>query len=165
MSPATGWSCAKVRAGPGFSRTSTGSRRRGCASRTLWSCSSCAGLWEEEVQNGDIQPHASVLLTLNAAYDAYQETVSRARRPALKVGEFRDVLLSLERRAIVRLGPEDDQAQDRELTIRALVSEVAGDDFLTSLEQLLQRPDVVEDDADEEPAAPEADRAEVEVSA
>lgn len=121
--------------------------------------------WEEEVQNGDIQPHASVLLTLNAAYDAYQETVSRARRPALKVGEFRDVLLSLERRAIVRLGPEDDQAQDRELTIRALVSEVAGDDFLTSLEQLLQRPDVVEDDADEEPAAPEADRAEVEVSA
>ena len=122
-------------------------------------------LWEEEVQNGDIQPHASDLLTLNAAYDAYQETVSRARRPALKVGEFRDVLLSLERRAIVRLGPEDDQAQDRELTIRALVSEVAGDDFLTSLEQLLQRPDVVEDDADEEPAAPEADRAEVEVSA
>jgi hypothetical protein len=122
-------------------------------------------LWEEEVQNGDIQPHASVLLTLNAAYDAYQETVSRARRPALKVGEFRDVLLSLERRAIVRLGPEDDQAQDRELTIRALVSEVAGDDFLTSLEQLLQRPDVVDDDADEEPAAPEADRAEVEVSA
>nr|WP_316629474.1 DUF4194 domain-containing protein [uncultured Brevundimonas sp.] len=109
-------------------------------------------LWEEEVQNGDIQTHASVLLTLNAAYDAYQDTVSRARRPALKVGEFRDILLALERRAIVRLGPEDDQAQDRELTIRALISEVAGDDFLTSLEALLQRPDLIEDDADEENA-------------
>lgn len=107
-------------------------------------------LWEEEVQNGDIQAYASVLLTLNAAYDAYQETVSRARRPALRVSDFRDVLLSLEKRGIVRLGPQDDLADDRELTIRAVIGEVAGDDFLAALETLLQRPDIAEDDEDEE---------------
>jgi hypothetical protein len=108
-------------------------------------------LWEEGVQEGDIQPLGGVLLTLNEAYDAYQDMVSRARRPALTVTEFRDVVRGLERRAIVRLGVYDDEAQDMELTIRALVATVAGDDFIASLEQLLQRPDLIEDDPEDAP--------------
>ncbi|MNY74453.1 hypothetical protein D3C86_2134930 [compost metagenome] len=55
---------------------------------------------------------------------------------------------SLERRAIVRLGEYDDDLQDVSLTVRALVATVAGDQFLSHLEQLLARPDF--HDADEE---------------
>jgi hypothetical protein len=116
-------------------------------------------LWEERIQDGDILRHGSVLLTLNEAYDAYQDVVARSRKASLTVNEFRDVVRLLERRAIVRLGDYDDDAQDMELTIRALIAAVAGDDFVTSLEQWLARPDIVEaephpiDEAEEEPHA------------
>lgn len=101
-------------------------------------------LWEESIQEGDVQRHGSVLVTLNEAYDAYQDMVARARRPALSIAEFREAVQSLERRAIVRLGAYDEEVQDMELTIRALIATVAGDDFLGHLEQLLARSDYQE---------------------
>jgi len=116
-------------------------------------------LWEERIQDGDILRHGSVLLTLNEAYDAYQDVVARSRKASLTVNEFRDVVRVLERRAIVHLGDYDNDAQDMELTIRALIAVVAGDDFVTSLEQWLARPGIVEaesdpvDEAGEEPHA------------
>lgn len=105
-------------------------------------------LWEERIQDGDILKHGSVLLTLNEAYDAYQDVVARSRKASLTVTEFRDVVRLLERRAIVHLGDYDNDAQDMELTIRALIAAIAGDDFVTSLEQWLARPDIVEADRD-----------------
>lgn len=105
-------------------------------------------LWEEGVQEGDIERHGSVLVTLNEAYDAYQDTVARARRPALSIGDFKALVESLERRAVVRLGDYDEDIQDIGLTIRALVATVAGDDYLNQLEQLLTRPDYQDTDND-----------------
>lgn len=116
-------------------------------------------LWEERIQDGDILQHGSVLLTLNEAFDAYQDVIARSRKASLSVSEFRDVVRLLERRAIVHLGVYDDDAQDMELTIRALIAAVAGDDFVASLEQWLARPDIIEvaadagADAGEEPYA------------
>lgn len=101
-------------------------------------------LWEESIQEGDVQSHGSVLATLNEAYDAYQDMVARARRPALSITDFRETVQSLERRAIVRLGAFDEETQDMELTIRALIATVSGDDFLGALEQLLARSDYQE---------------------
>jgi hypothetical protein len=98
-------------------------------------------LWEESIQEGDVQRHGSVLVTLNEAYYAYQDMVARARRPALSITDFKLTVQTLERRAIVRLGIYDDEVQDMELTIRALIATVAGDDFLGQLEQLLARAD------------------------
>ena len=66
---------------------------------------------------------------------AYQGIVAGSRRAALAPNEFRDVLQMLERKAIVRLGEFDADAQDMDLDIRALVTSVAGDDFVASLEQ------------------------------
>ncbi|CDX56787.1 conserved hypothetical protein [Mesorhizobium plurifarium] len=106
-------------------------------------------LWEEGVQEGDIERYGSVLVTLNAAYDAYQDMVARARRPTLSIGDFKALVATLERRAIVRLGDLDDELEDIPLTIRALVATVAGDEFLTHLEELLMRPDL--QDTDPEP--------------
>ncbi|WP_395676453.1 DUF4194 domain-containing protein [Inquilinus sp.] len=105
-------------------------------------------LWEEGVQEGAIERHGSVLVTLNEAYDAYQDTVARARRPALSIGDFKASVESLERRAVVRLGDYDEDIQDIGLTIRALVATVAGDDYLNQLEQLLARPDYQDMDND-----------------
>jgi hypothetical protein len=99
-------------------------------------------LWEEGVQEGEVERHGSVLSTLNEAYDAYQDMVARARRPAIAIGDFRAQVEALQRRAIVRLGEYDDELQDIPLTIRALVATVTGEDFLLHLEQLLSRSDL-----------------------
>ncbi|HEX3918842.1 MAG TPA: DUF4194 domain-containing protein [Caulobacteraceae bacterium] len=109
-------------------------------------------LWEESVHNGDIEEGGSVLLTLNEAYAAYEDVVSRGRRAAMPAVQFRDVVRSVERRAIVHLGAVEDD--DMELTIRPIVTLAAGDEFLVHLEQLLQGAEF-----DEEPSA-EVDEAE-----
>lgn len=96
-------------------------------------------LWEEAVQQGNVQARGAVLITLNQAYDAYQEIVSLGRRPAIGISAFQELLANLERRAIVSLGLRDDDLLDMELTIRPIVAVLAGDDFVTALEQLLQR--------------------------
>lgn len=93
-------------------------------------------LWEEELQQGEIHNNGTARLTVNEAYAAYQEIVAGSRRPGLSAGDFRDVLRMLERRALVRLGDLDAEAQDMDLDIRALVATVAGDDFVASLESL-----------------------------
>jgi hypothetical protein len=119
-------------------------------------------LWEEGVQEGDIERHGSVLVTLNAAYDAYQDMVARARRPALKIEEFRTLITAIERRAIVRMGEFDEELEDVPLSIRALVATVAGDEFLAHLEQLLARVDDTESEpepANDDGVAPEEDEA------
>lgn len=109
-------------------------------------------LWEESVHNGDIEDGGSVLLTLNEAYAAYEDVVSRGRRAAMPAFQFRDVVRSVERRAIVHLGAVEDD--DMELTIRPIVTLAAGDEFIVHLEQLLQGADF-----NEEPSA-EVDEAE-----
>ncbi|ESX83499.1 DUF4194 domain-containing protein [Mesorhizobium sp. LNJC405B00] len=103
-------------------------------------------LWEEGVQEGDVERYGSVLVTLNAAYDAYQDMVARARRPTLSIADFKALVATLERRAIIRLGELDDELEDIPLTIRALVATVAGDEFLAHLEELLSRPDFQDTD-------------------
>lgn len=114
-------------------------------------------LWEEGVHNGDIEEGGTVLLSLNEAYAAYEDVVSRGRRAALPVAQFRDLVRSIERRAIVRLGPIEDD--DMELWIRPMVAVVAGDDFLAHLEQLLQSGDIEEsvEPSDEDKSEPEDD--------
>jgi hypothetical protein len=97
-------------------------------------------LWEEALQLGEIFANGTVRTTLNEAYAAYEGIVAGTRRAALTPGDFRDVLQTLEKRAIVRLGELDYEAQDMDLDIRALVATVAGDDFVASLEQILSRP-------------------------
>ena len=104
-------------------------------------------LWEDALQLGEIQVNATVRTTLNEAYAAYQGIVAGTRRAAISVSDFRDVLRTLERRAIVRLGDFDPEAQDMDLDIRALVTSVAGDDFVASLEQILSRPAASPSDA------------------
>jgi len=111
-------------------------------------------LWEERIQDGDIQQYGSALLTLNEAFTAYQDVVARSRKSSLTVSEFREVLRLLERRALVRLGEYDDEAQDMELTIRAFIADVTGDDFVTRLEQWLARPDVIAMADEEENGSP-----------
>lgn len=97
-------------------------------------------LWEEALQLGEIFANGTVRTTLNEAYAAYQGIVAGTRRAALTPGDFRDVLQTLEKRAVVRLGELDQEAQDMDLDIRALVTTIAGDDFVASLEQILSRP-------------------------
>jgi hypothetical protein len=101
-------------------------------------------LWEEQVQEGSVERYGSVLLSLNAAYDAYQDMVARARRPALSIGDFRALLLTMQRRALVRLGEPDEELEDIPLTIRALIVTVTGDDVLAHLEQLLAQQEAAE---------------------
>ncbi|GAA4480937.1 DUF4194 domain-containing protein [Gluconacetobacter asukensis] len=106
-------------------------------------------LWEEALQLGEVYANGTVRTTLNEAYAAYQGIVAGTRRAALTPGDFRDVLRTLERRSIVRLGDLDPEAQDMDLDIRALVTSVAGDDFTASLEQILSRPVASHADTDD----------------
>ncbi|ETI63084.1 hypothetical protein C100_14625 [Sphingobium sp. C100] len=112
-------------------------------------------LWEEALQLGEIYANGTVRTTLNEAYAAYQGTVAGSRRAALSPNDFRDVLRQIERRSVVRLGDLDPDAQDMDLDIRALVTSVAGDDFVASLEQILTRPVA---SATETEDAPEVER-------
>ncbi|WP_167737469.1 DUF4194 domain-containing protein [Sphingomonas parva] len=107
-------------------------------------------IWEEALQDGEIYAYGSAPTTLNEAYLAYQDIVAGTRRAALSVAAFREVIEVLERRSIVRLGPIDVEAQDMELTVRALITTVAGDDFVASLDQILARPVEVTEAAGDE---------------
>ena len=107
-------------------------------------------IWEENIQDGRVERHGSVLSSLNQAYAAYEDMVARARRAAIGIGEFRSLIEGLERRAIVRLGLADDELDDIPLTIRALVATVAGDEFMLHLSQLLARPDYQPDEDEAE---------------
>ena len=98
-----------------------------------------ARLWQQGIQEGVIGDHATVLLTLNEAYDAYQALVSRARRAAMRIEEFRDSVKELGRRAVLRLEPYDEELQDQELSIRPIVMILAGDDFLSTIETLVRQ--------------------------
>ncbi|WP_313336040.1 DUF4194 domain-containing protein [Sphingobium yanoikuyae] len=110
-------------------------------------------LWEEAVQDGEMEDHGNVVLTFNSAYAAYQEIVGVNRRATLAPHEFRQLLDALGRRAILRMGPYDDEAQDYELTIRALVATVAGDEFVAALDGLVHTGTAIEDvDQSEEEA-------------
>ncbi len=111
-------------------------------------------LWGE----GDLGKYGNMQTTLNEAYDAYQDMVGGARRPALGIVEFRNLVQSLERRAIVKLGEYDDEARDMLLTIRALVDTVSGTQYLMQVEQLLSGPDF--QDRDEETSVENEEAAE-----
>lgn len=103
-------------------------------------------LWEEKIQTGMIVGRGSVLLTFNEAFVAYGELVGGGRRPSLTLGAFRDILQAFSRRALIELGPFDDEQADQELTIRPIVAAVAGDAFVTNLEALVARAALVEPD-------------------
>lgn len=96
-----------------------------------------ARLWQEGIQDGSVGSYGSVLTTLNDTYNTYVELVSRSRRPALRIEDFRDVIKELSRRATVKLHAFDDEAQDQELVIRPIISLLAGETFLTSLEAFI----------------------------
>lgn len=107
-------------------------------------------LWEEALQEGEIYTNGTVHTSFNEAYAAYEDIVAGSARAAMSVADFRGAVQSLERRSVVRLGEVDAEAQDMDLSIRALIVTVAGDDFLASLEQLLAKDARIE--TDEEPA-------------
>jgi hypothetical protein len=94
--------------------------------------------WQEGVQDGDVGDYGSVLTTLNDSYDTYIDLVSRSRRQALRIEEYRDAVQELGRRAVVKLHVFDDEGHDQELVIRPIVSLLAGEEFLTSLEGFLR---------------------------
>ena len=50
-------------------------------------------LWEEGIQEGDVERYGSVMVTLNAAYDAYQDMVARAPPGACGRGRSRAAAL------------------------------------------------------------------------
>ncbi|QJR03693.1 DUF4194 domain-containing protein [Sphingobium yanoikuyae] len=120
-------------------------------------------LWEEGIQEGDVERYGSVMVTLNAAYDAYQDMVARARRATLGINEFKALVTALDRRAIIHMGDIDEELEDMPITIRALIATVAGEEFMAHLEQLLaggdyhesetEEPVIDLDDADEEEVA------------
>lgn len=110
-------------------------------------------LWEEMVQEGHVERYGSVLLSLNAAYDAYQDMVARARRPSLSIHDFKALLQTMQRRALVRLGEPDEELEDIPLTIRAVIVTVTGDDVLAHLEQLLTQQDGAGDEEEDEEIA------------
>jgi len=97
-----------------------------------------ARLWQEGVQEGEVGEHSTVLTTLNDAYDAYQGLASRSRRAALRIEAFRDIVQEFARRAVVKLHGYDEEFQDQELTIRPIVTLLAGEDFLSTIEIFLQ---------------------------
>ncbi|MGH7025908.1 DUF4194 domain-containing protein [Brevundimonas sp.] len=103
-------------------------------------------LWEEKIQTGMIVGRGSVLLTFNEAFVAYGELVGRGRRQSLALGAFRDILVAFSRKALVELGPFDDEQQNQELTIRPIVAVVAGDAFVASLEALIAKVELNEPD-------------------
>ncbi|WP_056311426.1 DUF4194 domain-containing protein [Devosia sp. Root685] len=102
--------------------------------------------WQEGVQDGNVGDYGSVLTTLNEAYDGYTDLVSRSRRQALRVEDFRDAVQDLGRRAVVKLHVFDDEGQDQELVIRPIVSLLAGEEFLVSLGAFLGQNPVPADD-------------------
>jgi hypothetical protein len=110
-------------------------------------------LWEEALQLGDIQDKGTVRTSLNEAYAAYQEIVAGTRRSTLSASAFREILETLEKRAMVRLGAFDPELQDMDLDIRALVATVVGDDFVASLELLLAGVVVSSPETAEQPSA------------
>jgi hypothetical protein len=101
-----------------------------------------AHLWQQGVQDGEVGEYSNVLTTLNDAYDAYQGLASRSRRAALRIEAFRDIVQEFARRAVVRLHGYDEEFQDQELTIRPIVTLLAGEDFLATIEVFLQAHDV-----------------------
>lgn len=109
-----------------------------------------ARMWHEGVQDGAVGERSSVLSTLNDAYDAYQGLASRARRAALRIEPFRDIVQELARRAVVKLHAYDDDFQDQELAIRPIVTLLAGEDFLATLESFLQQHDAPIEEEEEE---------------
>jgi hypothetical protein len=112
-----------------------------------------ARLWQEGVQDGEVGEYSNVLTTLNDAYDAYQGLASRSRRAALRIEAFRDIVHELARRAVARLHGYDEEFQDQDLTIRPIVTLLAGEDFLATIEIFLQEHEVP---AEEEEEGPEA---------
>lgn len=114
--------------------------------------------WQEGVQDGNVGNYGSVLTTLNETYDAYLELVSRSRRPALRIEEFRDAVKELSRRAAVKLHVFDDDAQDQELVIRPIVSLLAGEEFLASLEAFIRRNPLSEDESVQTTALDESEQ-------
>jgi hypothetical protein len=107
-----------------------------------------ARLWQEGIQDGAVGDFGTVLMTLNDAYDSYLDLVSRSRRPALAIAEFRDNVQELSRRAVVKLHAFDDEGQDQELVIRPIAVLLAGDDFLASLETFIQQTRVPDEAAE-----------------
>jgi hypothetical protein len=97
-------------------------------------------LWEEALQQGEIQANGTVRTTLNEAYSAYEGIVAGTRRAGMTISDFRSTVQTLEKRALVRLSELDPEEQDMDLDIRAVITTVAGDDFVASLEQILVRP-------------------------
>lgn len=110
-------------------------------------------MWEEALQQGEVYANGTARTTLNEAYASYQGIVAGTRRATLSPTDFRDILIGLEKRALVRLGEHDADLQDMDLDIRAIVAAVAGDDFLAALEQLLNRPVPAADEPEEGVAA------------
>lgn len=107
-------------------------------------------LWEEALEAGEIYGHGTARTTVNEAYAAYEAIVAGTRRAAMNANEFRDTLKILRKRAIVRIGEIDADEQDMDLDIRAIVTAVAGDDFVASLELLLIRPATSGEGGDED---------------
>lgn len=108
-------------------------------------------LWEQAVQHGEVEGYGTAITTMNEAHSAYEAIVAGTRRAGMSIGDFQTALTALERRSVVALGEVDPEMQDRELAIRALVATLAGDDFVASLEQLLERPVAEEDETAEAP--------------
>jgi hypothetical protein len=91
--------------------------------------------WQEEVERGAVAERATVLTTVNALYDRYEEAVARGRKTSVGVRRFVDILDELARRNIVELRPFVTEQQDRELVIRPQIRVLLGDDALTRLER------------------------------
>ncbi|MCF8482234.1 MAG: DUF4194 domain-containing protein [Rhodospirillum sp.] len=84
--------------------------------------------WQEAANRGDFGgDRAMVQTTVNRVWDLYDTLRSGLTGSGMGIGEFERALKELDRRNIVRLGTMDEEMEDRDLSIRPMVTHLLRD--------------------------------------
>lgn len=93
--------------------------------------------WQEEINAGNVEERATVVTTVNAVHDKYNEIASLRRKAAIPIGAFITILEEFQRRNIIEVREFDFEQQNRELVIRPQIRLLAGDDILSRIERFI----------------------------
>ena len=113
--------------------------------------------WQEEINAGKVEERATVVTTVNAVHDKYNEIASLRRKVAIPISTFVAILEEFQRRNIVEVRNFDFEQQNRELVIRPQIRLLAGDDILSRLERFIADKEAADKRHRGEPATPEPD--------